>query len=295
MDFRFDDIGNRLKAFRLGSGLSADEIARRLGISRAALYRFEKGELTKIDTLQKLSVMLGVSVPTLLGVGVEYIASAVSYFERLRQIEETAERIVVLAGPVSYLLTSDSFDDTLAAVLAENIPPDLDQHKRALKDVGEIMVILKRRKENFRRRRPNIVNLISSTEIERFVRNGLVGRQGLPEKVLRERRLQARTEVAHLAELLGDEPMGVQVGIVPDTLPHTGFQIFRQPDRQLLSLSPFRLGEQPNVCIGVAMITTAPEAIELHQKAVAEMWRRALKAAPAAKFLRDLLGRSKRA
>jgi transcriptional regulator with XRE-family HTH domain len=295
MDFRFDDIGNRLKAFRLGSGLSADKIARRLGISRAALYRFEKGELTKIDTLQKLSVMLGVSVPTLLGVGVEYIASAVSYFERLRQIEETAERIVVLAGPVSYLLTSDSFDDTLAAVLAESIPPDLDQHKRALKDVGEIMAILKRRKENFRRRRPNIVNLISSSEIERFLGNGLVGRQGLPEKVLRERRLQARTEVAHLVELLGDEPMGVQVGIVPDTLPHTGFQIFRQPDRQLLSLSPFRLGEQPNVRIGVAMITTAPEALELHQKAVAEMWRRSLKAAAAAKFLRDLLGRSKRA
>ena len=27
MAIRFDDIGNRLKAFRLGSGLSADEIA----------------------------------------------------------------------------------------------------------------------------------------------------------------------------------------------------------------------------------------------------------------------------
>jgi transcriptional regulator with XRE-family HTH domain len=295
MDFRFDDIGNRLKAFRLGSGLGADEIARRLGISRAALYRFEKGELTKIDTLQKLSVLLGVSVPTLLGVGVEYIASAVAYFERLRQIEETAERIVVLAGPVSYLLTSDSFDDTLAQMLTENIPPDLDHRRRALKEVGEIMAILRKRKENFRRRRPNIVNLISSAEIERFLRNGLVGKQGLPDKVLRERRQQARKEVAHLAGLLGDEPMGVQVGIVPDTLPHTGFQIFRQPDRQLLSLSPFRLGEQPNVRIGVAMITTAPEALELHQKAVAEMWRRALKALPAAKFLRDLLGRPARA
>ena len=294
MDFRFDDIGNRLKAFRLGSGLSADEIARRLGISRAALYRFEKGELTKIDTLQKLSLLLGVSVPTLLGVGVEYIASAVSYFERLRQIEETAERIVVLAGPVSYLLTSDSFDEKLAEVLTENIPQDLEQRRRALKEVGEIMTILQRRKENFRLRRPNIINLISSTEIERFLGNGLVGRQGLSEKILRERRLQARAEVVHLAEMLSDEPMGVQVGIVPDTLPHTGFQIFRQPDRHLLSLSPFRLGEQPNVRIGVAMITTAPEALELHQKAVAEMWRRALKAVPAAKFLRDLLDRTKR-
>ena len=110
MSIRFDDIGNRLKAFRLGSGLSADEIANRLGISRTALYRFEKGELAKIETLEKLAELLSVSVPTLLGVGVEYVASAVSYFERMRQIEETSEHIIVLAGPISYLLASDAFD-----------------------------------------------------------------------------------------------------------------------------------------------------------------------------------------
>src|SRR5580692_13098874 len=89
MAVRFDDIGNRLKAFRLGSGLAADEIASRLGISRTALYRFEKGELAKIETLEKLAELLGVSIPTLLGVGVEYIGSAVAYFERMRQIEES--------------------------------------------------------------------------------------------------------------------------------------------------------------------------------------------------------------
>ena len=66
MAVRFDDIGNRLKAFRLGSGLAADEIAGRLGISRTALYRFEKGELAKIETLEKLADLLGVSIPTLL-------------------------------------------------------------------------------------------------------------------------------------------------------------------------------------------------------------------------------------
>src|SRR5687767_9642079 len=137
MAFRFDDIGNRLKAFRLGAGLSADEIARRLGISRAALYRFEKGELAKIDTLEKLAELLGVSVPTLLGVGVEYIASAVAYFERLRQIEETAEHIVVLAGPISYLLASEAFDERLAAVLSESIPENLEDRDRALKEIRE--------------------------------------------------------------------------------------------------------------------------------------------------------------
>ena len=126
MTIRFDDIGNRLKAFRLGSGLTAEEIAKRIGTSRTALYRFEKGEVAKIETLEKLAELLDVSVPTLLGVGVEYVASAVSFFERLRQIEEASEHITVLAGPVSLLLASDAFDDTLEAVLIESIPDEME-------------------------------------------------------------------------------------------------------------------------------------------------------------------------
>jgi transcriptional regulator with XRE-family HTH domain len=291
MAIRFDDIGNRLKAFRLGSGLSAEEIARRIGISRTALYRFEKGELAKIDTLEKLAEMLNVSVPTLLGVGVEYVASAVSYFERMRQIEENAEHIVVLAGPISYLLASDKFVASLAKVLEESIPENLEDRPRAMTEVGDIMDILRQRKESYRKRQPGVVNLIAASEVDRFLRNGLVGRLDLPAKVQRERRDLARAEVAHFAEVVENEPIGVQIGIVPDTLPHTGFQIFRQPDRQVLTVSPFRLGEQPNVRVGVAMITSAPEALSLHHKAVDQMWKRALKGAPAAEYLREMIKR----
>src|SRR5271169_39395 len=151
MAFRFDDIGNRLKAFRLGSGLAADEIASRLGISRTALYRFEKGELAKIETLEKLAELLGVSIPTLLGVGVEYIASAVAYFERMRQIEETSEHIIVLAGPISYLLASDAFDQTLADVLRENVPERAEGRARALAEVDEVMDVLRQRRQAYQR------------------------------------------------------------------------------------------------------------------------------------------------
>jgi transcriptional regulator with XRE-family HTH domain len=290
MPLRFDDIGNRLKAFRLGSGLSADEIANRLGISRTALYRFEKGELAKIETLEKLAELLGVSVPTLLGVGVEYIASAVAYFERMRQIEETSEHIIVLAGPISYLLASDAFDQTLDEMLRESIPEKMDGRKRALAQVDEIMSVLRQRKEGYRRRQPGIVNLIAASEMERFVRNGLIGRFDLPDKVLAERRALARAEAEHFTALMADEPIGVQIGIVPDTLPHTSFQIFRQPDRHVLALSPFRLGEQPNVRVGVAMITSAPEALALHDKMAKELWQRALKGATAVRFMRELMG-----
>ena len=291
MPLRFDDIGNRLKAFRLGSGLSAEEVAKRIGISRTALYRFEKGEVVKIDTLEKLADLLQVSLPTLLGVGVEYIASAVTYFERTRQIEETAEHIIVLAGPLSYLLASDAFDEVLGQLLKESIPENVDDRARAEAEVEEIMAVLKRRKETYRRRQPAIVNLIAASEIARFLINGMVGRLDLPQDVKRERRALARAEVEYFAKLMEDEPIGVQIGIVPETLPHTGFQIFRQPDRQLLSLSPFRLGEEPNVRVGVAMITSAPEALALHHRAAEGMWQRALKGASAADYLRSLIAR----
>jgi hypothetical protein len=97
--------------------------------------------------------------------------------------------------------------------------------------------------------------------------------------------------VEHFARIVEREPIGVQIGIVPETLPHTGFQIFRQPDRQLLTLSPFRLGEEPNVRVGVAMITSAPEALALHHRAAEGMWGRALKGTAAAAYLRELIAR----
>ncbi len=292
MAIRFDDIGNRLKAFRRGSGLSADEIARRIGISRTALYRFEKGEVVKIETLEKLAELLEVSVPTLLGVGVEYVPTAVSFFERVRQIEETSEHIIVLAGPVSFVLASDGFDGRLAEVLAESIPDDFPDSARALDQVTELMDILRQRKEAFRQRRPGVLNLISATEIERFLRDGLVGRLDLPGDVLAQRRRLALDEAEHLATIMEDEPIGVQIGIVPGTLPHAGFQIFRQPDRQILVLSPFRLGEQPNVHAGVAMITSAPEALALHDRMAKDMWHRAVKGAEAAAFMRGLMAKT---
>jgi transcriptional regulator with XRE-family HTH domain len=291
MAIRFDDIGNRLRAFRLASRMSADEIATRIGISRAALYRYEKGEVAKIDTLERLAELLEVSVPTLLGVGVEYVGSAVAYFERMRQIEETAEHIIVLFGPVSYLLTSAAYDAALETVLSESIPEHVENRERALAEVAEIMTILRARKETFRRRSPSIVSLIAASEVARFLRNGFVGTMDVDARVRRKRRKLAAEEIERIAGIMEDEPIGVQIGIVRDTLPHSSFQIFRQPDRPVLAVSPFRLGEQPNVRIGVAMITSAPEALALHERTAEELWRRALKGRDGATYARELIHR----
>jgi transcriptional regulator with XRE-family HTH domain len=291
LPFRFDDIGNRLKAFRLASGLSADEIATQIGISRAALYRYEKGEVAKIETLDRMATLLGVSVPTLLGVGVEYMASAIAFFERMRQIEETAEHIIVSSGPVSYLLTSRKYDDYLEKVLAESVPKGADGKKKGLEMVAELMNILRQRKEAYRRRQPSIVTVIAADELRRFLRNGMVGKVDMPTKTRNKRRERAVEEMERVAKFMEDEPIGVQVGIVEDTLPRTSFQIFRQPDRLVLAVSPYRLGENPNIRVGVGMITSAPEAIELHEQTAENLWKRALKGRDAADFTRKAIKR----
>jgi transcriptional regulator with XRE-family HTH domain len=292
MPLQYDEIGQRLRAFRLASGLSADEVADRLGISRTALYRFEKGELAKIETLERLSELLKVSLPTLLGVGIEYLPSAVAYFERIRQLEENAEHIVVLSGPISLLLASNNFEMALDQVLRESIPDDLPNRAKALADVEKIMEILHERKLAYERRRPPIVNLISAMQIEQFLNNGLTGRVSLTERQKAVRREMARAEIEHFAAIAEEESIGVQVGLVTDSLPHIGFHIFRRRSGDVLTISPFRLGERPNIRVGVAMVTSAPEALSLHENVVKEAWRTAIKGREAGAYLRELLAKS---
>ena len=289
MPSQYEEIGQRVRAFRLASGYSADEVAQRIGISRTALYRVEKGEISKIDTLERLSDLLEVSMPTLMGVGIEYLASAVSYFERTRQLEERADQIIVLASPVSFLLASDGFINVLDQSLRESVPDDFPQRAKYLTDVGQVIDILAARKQTYMRRRPSIVNLISADQIERFLKMGLMGKRDLPDAIRRERLGWAHAEIEHLATLVEADNLGVQIGLVTDILPHNGFQIFREADRSTLTISPFRLGEQPNIRVGVAMLTSAPEALKLHEKIVKEAWRTAIKGESAAAHLRDLL------
>ncbi len=269
--------------------MSADEIARRVGISRTALYRFEKGELAKIETLEKLSELLNVSMPTLLGVGIEYMPSAVSYFERMRQFEETAEHIMVLSGPISFLLASDRFLEMLRQVLTESLPLNIPDREKTLAQVDQIMDILAQRKATYRRRKPGILNLMSAREIRRFAQSGFVGNPSITGAELAGRKALARAEIEHFAKVIEEDAIGVQIGVVTESLPHTHFQIFRMAETKMLTLSPFRLGEQPNIRLGVAMITSAPEAIALHEKTVSEMWRGAIKGPEAAAHLRGLL------
>ena len=181
MDFMSstEDVGRRLRAFRMGAGLTPEELAAKAGVSRAAIYRYESGKPPKVDTLGKIADLLGVSLPTLLGVGVEYIASAISFFERMRQLEEDVDQITVMFGPISYLLTTDRYDELLPKVLDESIPQDVGDRKAAIREIATL------ERENSRMRFHNIVTTAKLIAAGAYLREASRGghyRSDFPEQ-----------------------------------------------------------------------------------------------------------------
>lgn len=177
-------LGNRLRAYRVGASLLAEDVAERLGISRAVVYRLEKGEIVKIETLERLAHLLDTTLASLLGVEVEYYSTALGLFERMRQLEESSDRILAHFEPISLLLTSEDYLPTLRQMLIEASPKGAGKGPTSA-DIDKMLQIMQERRAFFQRRRPHIVSLIGLRELERFVDTGLVGRIDLPERAHR--------------------------------------------------------------------------------------------------------------
>lgn len=286
----YSAMGDRLRAYRMGAGLQADEVAEQLGVSRAVVYRMEKGEIVKIETLERLAQLLGTSLASLLGVEAEYYASALALFERMRQIEQSTDRILAHFEPISVLLLSENYLNYLALMLEEALPQGADAQVQARQTL-QMVEILRARQRNFEQRKPQIVSLIGLRDLERFVQTGLVGRMDVPAAVRRERIQAAHIEVARIAELMEHAPWFAQIGLVDDAMPSATYQVLTGAHHRVLMQSPFRLGELPNVRNGIATVTASPEAVALHEQMTTQLWAHASKGSEGAQRLRAMLQR----
>ena len=286
----YSAMGDRLRAYRMGAGLQADEVAEQLGVSRAVVYRMEKGEIVKIETLERLAQLLGTSLASLLGVEAEYYASALALFERMRQIEQSTDRILAHFEPISVLLLSENYLNYLALMLEEALPQGADTQVQARQTL-QMVEILRARQRNFEQRKPHIVSLMGLRDLERFVQTGLVGRMDVPAAVRRERIQAAHIEVARIAELMEHTPWFAQIGLVDDAMPSATYQVLTGAHHRVLMQSPFRLGELPNVRNGIATVTASPEAVALHEQMTTQLWAHASKGSEGAQRLRTMLQR----
>ena len=288
---RLTDIGHQLKAFRLESGLKADEIAQRLGISRAALYRYEKGEVIKLDTVQRLAELLKVSPLSLLGIGVEYYQRQPAFFERLRQIEETADTILEIGCDGSYLGTSDDFHRAIADTMHRYVEVHGAQDSSLAVLCQATLAALEERRRNYEQRQPTIIAIVSVDAVERILSRGIAF--GLPTDPILERRCHdvAVAEMERLAGLLDTPPMGYQVGLLRDGENTGSFRIMRQRDRSMLAVNPFRPTAQLLSQTGIAIVTGAAEAVAAHQRVAEQLWKTSVKGQEGATILRRLIAR----
>ena len=286
---RFTEIGQQLRAYRLESGLRAEEIAARLGVSRAALYRYEKGEVIKLDTINRLADLLQISPLSLLGIGVEYYNRPIGYFERIRQIEEQAEQILQVNDQVSFLTTTSGYDAGLVEVKEPAIAGRGPDDDAARDRFDQVLGILAERKRMYAQRRPNIIAMLTTARLRNFLANGLAGGVTMDDALRQHLRRRAADEVRAIAAQMRAEPMGLQFGLLSHAEPSGSFKILRTRDRAWLAINPFRPDSTPGVSTGVAMITAADEAITAHQRAAESLWSDALKGSAAADRINELL------
>jgi len=286
---RFNEIGQQLRAYRMESGLKAEEISARLGVSRAALYRYEKGEVIKLDTVNRLAELLKISPLTLLGIGVEYYAKPIGYMERIRQIEETSDQILQVFGPTCYLITSDHYDSILSQIYEEHADSLGADRNLARSAAEQLMSVMISRKRMYGTRKPSIIGILTTASIQRFLTEGVAGSVPVSERLRHAARDLAGREMELVASLMESEPIGLQLGLMSAGEPNGPFTLLRSRERATLAINPFPADASPGVQSGVAMITGAEDAVAAHQRVSENAWREAVKGAAAAERVRALV------
>ena len=287
---RFSEIGEQLRSFRLESGLRAEEIAARLGVSRAALYRYEKGEVIKLDTVKRLAELLRISPLTLLGVGIEHYSRAVGFFERLRQLEETADQILQVDGALCYLTSGEPFDAALAEALDEAADGIAGAERaQARTTIEQLLGLLAARRRSFGQRRPAVICLLSAGRVVQLLQQGVAAGLAVSDRTRQQCRTAAAVEVTRIAELMDSEPIGLQFGLLAGQEPSASFMVLRGRERASVAINPFRPDGTPFSSTGVATVTSADEAVAAHQRAAETLWREALKGPAGAARLREML------
>jgi hypothetical protein len=253
------------------------------------LYRYEKGEVIKLDTVKRLAELLKVSPLSLLGIGVEYYSRSTGYFERIRQIEEHADQILQISAATCYLTSSEAYDLCLAESMAEAARmPGIDSSAAQI-TVEQVLSLLATRKRAYQQRKPGIIALISARAVALFLKEGVLSTIPLPDALRVRNRKVARTEMERIAAQMETEPMGLQFGLLTSAEPTSGFMILRGRDRATLAVNPFCADCVPMQQTGVAMITGADEAVASHQRVAESLWREALRGPAAASELRRMV------
>jgi hypothetical protein len=94
-----------------------------------------------------------------------------------------------------------------------------------------------------------------------------------------------------MVDLMESEPIGLQFGLIAGAELNGPFMLLRTRDRASLAINPFPTDAPPGAQCGVAMITSAEDAVMTHQRIAEATWREAIKGQAAAKQIKALLAK----
>ncbi|MBS7811312.1 helix-turn-helix domain-containing protein [Roseococcus pinisoli] len=288
---KFADIGQQLRAYRMESGMRAEEIAARLGVSRAALYRYEKGEVIKLETIRRLAELLKVSPLSLLGIGIEYFARPAAFQERLRGLEEQADQILLVGGAYCWPLTGEAMEGAVAEAWTQSVPAG-PERAAAISQVEQGLGALTSRKRLYAQKRPTIIAVLGEAALRTLLTEGVGAGLPVPEATRARARIAAQQEAEAMAVLMESVPIGLQLGLATGPQPSAPFMVLRGRERAHVVTAPIPADTPPSVSSGVAGITAAEEAVAIHQRVAEAMWRDSIKGAEAAARVRELISAS---
>jgi hypothetical protein len=232
--------------------------------------------------------MLQVSPLALLGIGVDYFSRSTACLERQRQIEEEADSYLQLGGALCFALTSEGFDWLLRGLWLE--ASSLAQDPAAARSATEqALIAITQRRLVLDQRRMNITAMLSEKAVKRMLAEGIGAGLPLSERSRAEARAAAVTEVETLTSQIEQGPLGVQIGLLQEPEPHHQALIYRGRDRAHVIGNPFPPDAHPAWNQGVVSITSADDAVAIHQRVAEACWRQAHKGLAAAQRLRLLI------
>ena len=285
---KFADIGQQLRAYRMESGMRAEEIAARLGVSRAALYRYEKGEVIKLETIRRLAELLKVSPLSLLGIGIEYFARPAAFQERLRGLEEQADQILLVGGAYCWPITGEAMEGALAEAWTQAIQAG-PERAAAISQIEQGLGALTARKRLYAQKRPTVIAVLGEAALRNMLAEGVAAGLPIPEATRARCRVAAQQEAEAIASLMESVPIGLQLGLATGPQPSSPFMVLRGRERAHVETAPIPADIPPSMATGVAGITAADEAVAIHQRVAEAMWRDSMKGAEAAARVRELV------
>jgi len=111
------NIGNRIRQARVAAGLSVRDVAKTVGVSRNAIYRYERGEIMpRASVLVGLAGAFGVDIEFFFRrTQVELCASAYRKRSRLGKKQQESIEARITSGLETYLSVEDLFPERIGA------------------------------------------------------------------------------------------------------------------------------------------------------------------------------------